>query len=43
MSFSGFVHNELRFLNGLWLFRSQSIGLVAYDEDFDGAGCSTEK
>lgn len=42
MSSSGFVYSGLHFLNGLWFLRTQSVGLVAWDEDFDGVGCCIE-
>lgn len=42
MSFSGFVYSELRPLNGLGLFRNQSVGLEACDKGFDRVGCRLE-
>lgn len=42
MLFSGFVYSELRPFNGLWLFRTQSVGLGACDEYLDGVGCCIE-
>lgn len=42
MSFLGFVYSELHFFNESWLFKNQSTGLGACDEDLDGVGCYIE-